>query len=187
VRWVQELSGRAGWELGVRLTNAGDLTEPGLIRHMTLEHLESVATKRAVLIPGLVDMHHHYFGAPLPAQFQVSDLGRAIRIKLDSEVGGGTGAGGGACTGVVTHDGVDPPTGSVLVTTTLTPGLGPLLPRLKGIVAETGSVLSHLAILAREAGVATVVGYANAMQELPEGCTVTVDGETGRVTVEEDG
>jgi phosphohistidine swiveling domain-containing protein len=32
-----------------------------------------------------------------------------------------------------------------------------------------------------------VVGYANAMQELPEGCTVTVDGETGRVTVEEDG
>ena len=51
------------------------------------------------------------------------------------------------------YDADDPPTGSVLVTTTLSPGLGPLLPRLKGIVAETGSVLSHLAILAREAGV----------------------------------
>ena len=59
--------------------------------------------------------------------------------------------------------------------------------RLKGIVAETGSVLSHLAILAREAGVATVVGYANATRELHEGSTVTVDGETGRVTVEEEG
>jgi phosphohistidine swiveling domain-containing protein len=187
VRWIQELSGRAGWELGVRLTNAGDLTDPGLIRHMTLEHLESVATKRAVLIPGLVDMHRHFFGTPLPAQFQVSDRGRAIRVQLDSEVGGGTGAGGGVCTGVVTHDLVDPPTGSVLVTTTLTPGLGPLLPRLRGIVAETGSVLSHLAILAREAGVATVVGYANATEELKEGTTVVVDGETGRVTVEEDG
>jgi rifampicin phosphotransferase len=185
VRWIQELSGRAGWELGVRLTNTGDLTEPGLIRHMTLEHLESVATKRAVLIPRLVDMHHHYFGTPLPAQFQVSDQGRPIRVQMDSEVGGGTGAGGGVCTGVVTHDAADPPTGSVLVTTTLTPGLGPLLPRLRGIVAETGSVLSHLAILAREAGVATVVGYANATQELREGATVTVDGETGRVTVEE--
>src|SRR5215211_588283 len=89
--------------------------------------------------------------------------------------------------GAVTHDLVDPPTGSVLVTTTLTPGLGPLLPRLRGIVAETGSVLSHLAILAREAGVATVVGYANATEELKEGTTVVVDGETGRVTVEEDG
>lgn len=187
VRWIQELSGRAGWELGVRLTNAGDLTEPGLIRHMTLEHLESVATKRAVLIPRLVDMHHHYFGIPLPAQFQVSDRGRPIRVQMDSEVGGGTGAGGGIWTGVVTHDTADPPSGSVLVTTTLTPGLGPLLPRLKGIVAETGSVLSHLAILAREAGVATVVGYANATRELHEGSTVTVDGETGRVTVEEEG
>jgi pyruvate,water dikinase len=73
----------------------------------------------------------------------------------------------------------------VLVTTTLTPGLAPLLTRLDGIVAATGSVLSHLAILAREAGVATVVGYANAARDLPEGVEVLVDGETGRVTLEE--
>ncbi|HEX5094648.1 MAG TPA: PEP/pyruvate-binding domain-containing protein, partial [Acidimicrobiia bacterium] len=48
VRWVQELSGRAAWELGERLAMAGALTEPELIRHMTLEHVEAVATKRAV-------------------------------------------------------------------------------------------------------------------------------------------
>jgi pyruvate,water dikinase len=72
----------------------------------------------------------------------------------------------------------------VLVTTTLTPGLGPVLTRLNGIVAETGSVLSHLAILAREASVPTVVGYANAVRDLPEGTEVMVDGETGRVTFE---
>jgi pyruvate,water dikinase len=81
----------------------------------------------------------------------------------------------------------DPPTGSVLVTTTLAPGLGPLLPRLHGIVAETGSVLSHLAILAREAGVPTVVGYANATRDLHEGDQVVVDGDTGLVTVETEG
>ena len=185
VRWIQELSGRAGWELGRRLSAAGDLTEPDLIRHMNLEHVEAVATKRAVLIPSLVSMHLHYFGAPLPARFQVSDLGRPIRVQLDNEVGGGTGAGGGTGRGVVTHDAEDPPTGAVLVTTTLTPGLGPLLSRLNGIVAETGSVLSHLAILAREAGVATVVGYARATEELPEGVTVVVDGESGRVTIED--
>ena len=69
--------------------------------------------------------------------------------------------------GPVTYDTTDPPTGSVLVTTTLTPGLGPLLPRLSGIVAETGSVLAHLAILAREAGVPTVVGYAGAHRRPP--------------------
>ena len=70
------------------------------------------------------------------------------------------------------------------MTTTLTPGLGPVLARLGGIVAETGSVLSHLAILAREAGVPTVVGYAGASEELPEGTFVEVDGESGRVTIE---
>jgi rifampicin phosphotransferase len=72
----------------------------------------------------------------------------------------------------------------VLVTATLTPGLAPLLSRLAGIVAETGSVLSHLAILARESGVATVVGYAGAVAELPAGTVVEVDGDAGRVTIQ---
>jgi phosphohistidine swiveling domain-containing protein len=185
VRWVQELSGRAAWELGERLAASGDLTEPELIRHMTLDHVEAVATKRAVVIPALVAGHHHDFGAPLPAGFQLSDLGRPIRTQCASEVGGGTGAGGGEGSGPVSYDTDDPPTGSVLVTTTLSPGLGPLLPRLKGIVSETGSVLSHLAILAREARVPTVVGYVGATDDLPEGAIVHVDGDNGQVTIED--
>jgi phosphohistidine swiveling domain-containing protein len=107
-----------------------------------------------------------------------------IRVAAHREAGSGTGAGGGIGRGPVTHDAVDPPAGSVLVTTTLTPGLGPLLSRLEGIVAETGSVLSHLAILAREAGVATVVGYDGAVDDLPEGIVVTVDGDAGRVSTD---
>jgi rifampicin phosphotransferase len=186
VRWLQELSGRAAWELGVRMTAAGELPEPELIRHMTLVHVEAVATKRAVVVPALVSSHDHDFGAPLPAWFQLSDLGRPIRAQSAREVGGGTGAGGGSGRGPVTYDSVDPPTGSVLVTTTLSPGLGPLLPRLKGIVSETGSVLSHLAILAREARVPTVVGYAGATDDLTEGAIVHVDGDAGRVTIQEE-
>ncbi|MGH9227940.1 MAG: PEP/pyruvate-binding domain-containing protein [Acidimicrobiales bacterium] len=186
VRWVQEVSGRAAWELGERLAAAGDLTEPELIRHMTLEHVEAVATKRAVVVPALVSSHAHDFGGPLPASFQLSDRGRPIRAQCASEVGGGTGAGGGTGSGPVSYDADAPPAGSVLVTTTLSPGLGPLLPRLKGIVAETGSVLSHLAILAREAGVPTVVGYAGATDDLPEGAVVLVDGDSGQVTMQGD-
>jgi rifampicin phosphotransferase len=185
VRWVQEISGRAAWELGVRLTAADELTEPELVRHVSLDHVESVATKRAVVVPKLVSIHEHEFGAPLPARFQLSDLGRPIAAQVAPEVGGGTGAGGGTGGGPVTYDADDPPTGSVLVTTTLSPGLGPLLPRLAGIVSETGSVLSHLAILAREAGVPTVVGYAGAKEDLPEGAAVFVDGDAGRVTIQD--
>jgi rifampicin phosphotransferase len=184
VRWVQEVSGRAAWELGERLAASGDLTEPELIRHMTLEHVEAVATKRAVVVPALVASHDHDFGAPLPARFQLSDRNRPIPIQTAGEKGGGTGAGGGAASGPVSYDTEDPPAGAVLVTTTLSPGLGPLLPRLKGIVSETGSVLSHLAILAREARIPTVVGYAGATADLPEGAIVHVDGDTGRITID---
>jgi pyruvate,water dikinase len=183
VRWLQEISGRAAWTLGERLTATGDLTRPELIRHITLDHLEAVATKRAVVVPALVSTHEHDFGKPLPARFQISDRGLPIRAQSDEEVGGGTGAGGGVATGVVTYDAENPPNNAVLVTTTLTPGLAPLLSGLEGIVAETGSVLSHLAILAREAGVATVVGYTGALDDLPEGASVTVNGDTGQVTI----
>ena len=187
VRWVQELTGRAAWELGVRLTDDGELVEPDMIRHMTLEHVEAVFTHRAVVIPALVQTHLHSFGGPLPARFRISDRAKVIAVHAEREGEGGTGAGGGRGRGPVTYDAQDPPAGSVLVTTTLSPGLGPLLTRLHGLVAETGSVLSHLAILAREAGVPTVVGYANATRELHEGDQVVVDGDTGCVMVETEG
>jgi rifampicin phosphotransferase len=185
VRWIQELSGRAAWALGSRLTASGELDRPDLIRHMNLEHLEAVATKRAEVVSHLVSAHEHTFGDPLPASFQLSDLGKPIRVSTGDETGSGTGAGGGRAVGPVTYELDDPPAGAILVTTTLTPALGPMLSRLGGIVAETGSVLSHLAILAREAGVATVVGYAGARTELAEGDIVEVDGATGCVTVQE--
>jgi pyruvate,water dikinase len=139
------------------------------------------------MVPSLVTAHHHDFGVRLPARFRLSETGAAIAVPHAREAGGGTGAGGGIARGPVTHDADDPPPGSVLVTTTLSPGLGPRLVHLVGIVAETGSVLSHLAILAREASVATVVGYAGAVEDLPEGTIVTVDGDTGRVTIETEG
>ena len=179
VRWVQELSGRAAWELGVRLAAAGDLTEPELIRHMTLEHVEAVATKRAVVVPALVaNARPRLRRRRCPAWFQLSDLRQADpgavrrRGRRRHRRRRRRRHAGRSPTTPTTR-----PPGSVLVTTTLSPGLGPLLPRLKGIVAETGSVLSHLAILAREAGVATVVGYAGATDDLPEGAIVHVDGD----------
>ena len=50
-------------------------------------------------------------------------------------------------------------------------------------MAETGSPLSHLAILAREHGVPTVVGHAGATTRYQEGDLLVVDGSTGTVRV----
>lgn len=184
-RWVQELTGRAAWLLGVRLAGVGAIAEAGQVRELSLVELEAVVTNRAVPVRALLASIEERPVNPLPACFQISDLGRPVPVRRSREVGGGTGAGGGVGTGPVTYDSVDPPPGSVLVTTTLRPGLAPLLPRLAGIVAETGSVLAHLAILARESSVATVVGYAGAAEDLPEGARVTVDGNSGDVTIVE--
>jgi pyruvate,water dikinase len=74
-----------------------------------------------------------------------------------------------------------PAPGAVLVVRTLDPRLAPLLPGLRGLVSETGSVLSHLAILARELGVPTVVGVPDAVARFAPGATVVVDGSSGEV------
>jgi pyruvate,water dikinase len=81
---------------------------------------------------------------------------------------------------------VPPSPGDVLVVRTLDPGLAGLLPSLAGLVAETGSVLSHLAILAREYGVPAVVGLTGAPERFADGTWVVVDGTTGEVTPVDD-
>lgn len=191
VRWMQELVGQAAYEIGRRLVERGELDEPGQIRHLSLDDLAATASYQATIDRGALWSMRTSDAedtgpvpASLPAQFQLSGLGRAVPVIEPGESGGGTGAGGGQARGVVTHDADDPPEGSILVVAALTPQLGPKLPRLAGIVAETGSVLSHLAILARESGVATVVGHRGALDELPEGTTASVDGGSGRVTKE---
>jgi pyruvate,water dikinase len=107
----------------------------------------------------------------------------AAGARPDS-TGASSGAGGGRGMGVVVHRAnVAPPAGAVLVTPTLDPALASWLPRLGGLVAETGSTLSHLAILAREMHVPTVVGVDAALERFPEGTTVVVDGRTGEIRV----
>ena len=92
---------------------------------------------------------------------------------------------GGRGQGPVVHG--PPPTapepGDVLVVRVLSPRLAVYLPALGGLVAETGSVLSHLAILAREYGVPTVVAVHDALHRFPPGAQLLVDGDTGEVTL----
>jgi pyruvate,water dikinase len=183
---VQEITGRAAWALGLRLAAAGQLDEPAQVRHLGLDDLEAIVAHRATAHRPAIVARSQRPARPLPACFQISELGRPVPACRGRAIGGGTGAGGGMGSGTVTFDAVNPPPGSVLVTTTLRPGLGPLLPRLAGVVAETGSVLAHLAILARELHVPTVVGYTGATGRFREGQRITVNGDNGDITFDED-
>ena len=73
--------------------------------------------------------------------------------------------------------------GDVLVATTTTPAWTPLFPSLAALVTETGGILSHAAIVAREYRLPAVVGVANATRTIPDGTRVRVDGASGTVLI----
>lgn len=83
---------------------------------------------------------------------------------------------------VVTDTPVDV-NGGVLVTYRTDPGWVAALPSASALVIERGSPLTHVAIVARELGIPTVVQVKGVMTELETGMRLRVDGATGSVTV----
>ena len=73
--------------------------------------------------------------------------------------------------------------GDVLVTESTTEAFNILLPLLGGIVTDSGGLLSHAAIVAREYGIPGVVGTREATDRIADGARVRVDGDAGEVTV----
>jgi pyruvate,water dikinase len=73
--------------------------------------------------------------------------------------------------------------GDVLVCRFTEPAWTALFGVVAAVVTETGGVLSHAAIVAREYGIPPVLAVPGAKTALRDGETVTVDGSAGRVTV----
>jgi phosphohistidine swiveling domain-containing protein len=73
--------------------------------------------------------------------------------------------------------------GDVLVTESTSEAFNILLPLLGAIVTDSGGLLSHSAIVAREYGIPGVVGTREATDRIADGTRVRVDGESGEVTV----
>ena len=70
----------------------------------------------------------------------------------------------------------------MLVCPVTSPVWSVLFPSVGALVTDSGGVLSHPAIIAREYGIPAVVATGNATRLLKDGDVVTVDGTTGRVT-----
>jgi phosphohistidine swiveling domain-containing protein len=189
-RWVQELGARTAWTLAERLVDEGRLPGREAITGLDLDGLGSVVAGSSVVLDTAVDRAalEQVRAAPeLPARFRFDGEGRPVPERTphagDGSDRSGQGAGGGRGRGPVVTDPADVEPGSVLVVGDLRPDLASVLGRLAGLVAESGSPLAHLAILAREAGVPTVVALPDARQRFGVGTVVEVDGDAG--TVEE--
>ncbi|MEU6251637.1 PEP/pyruvate-binding domain-containing protein [Streptomyces sp. NPDC047043] len=172
IRWVQELQVRLVREAARRVEL--DLERVGLLRWREL-----VAVLDGGALPD--DLHARVpppESPPLPDAFRLAE-GNVVAERGNGRGDGVRGVSGGRAVGTV-WDGTEPrPSDPVLVVRTLDPALAPLLPGLTGLVAQTGSPLSHLAVLAREFGLPAVVGATDAVRRFPPGSRIAVDGTTG--------
>jgi pyruvate,water dikinase len=180
-RWVQELGARSALEAGRRLVRAGVLDRPELVREMTVAELAAAVLDRRVPAD-LARRAARSPGAPLPVAFRLA-AATPVPVATPGSGRDGLPASAGRAAGPVCQSPASVRAGQscILVVDTLDPRLASLLPDIAGLVAETGSALSHLAILAREMRVPTVCGVRDARARFPAGTHLLVDGGTGEV------
>lgn len=73
--------------------------------------------------------------------------------------------------------------GEILVAPVTDPSWTPLFIPAAGVVVDVGAPLSHAVIVSRELGVPCACSVTGAAQRIPDGALISVDGNTGTVTV----
>lgn len=181
VRWVQDMQAAMVRAFGRRLAAVGVLKDASLVAWLRWDELTAIGDGSAVPAD-LGARAARGQGPELPAEFRLDTQGRAVPVRhAHGGAGAGQGAGGGVGEGTAWDGRGERPERAVLVVRVLDPALAPELPGLAGLVAETGSPLSHLAVLAREHGIPTATAVPEAVVRFPNGVRVTVDGAIGAV------
>ncbi|SDH84923.1 pyruvate, water dikinase [Actinokineospora alba] len=188
-------------EQGRRLTERGILTEPFDVFYLTGEEFFRLIDETVDEIVEAADVsallaerrrHHQVHKDRRPATFLFDDVETEGEVDQPTDAGGdglrGLGASRGVAKGparAVTSlaDLATVKPGDILVANNIDPGWTSVFPLIAGLVTETGGVLSHGAILAREYGIPTVTGVKDAVDKLESGSIVEVDGSAGAVRV----
>ena len=79
------------------------------------------------------------------------------------------------------HDADRLQAGEILVTRFTDPGWTPLFSSIAGVVTETGGILSHAAVIAREYGIPAVLAVPGATTGIADGAWITLDGAAGTI------
>jgi len=177
-----------------RLHAAGALADPFELFFLEADELLRLVadpTPAAALRARIDERRDHYrrWKDRLPATFLYDD------VETEGELGGdaadGDAVGLGASRGVargrsrVIRDlaglaAVEP--GEILVANNIDPGWTSVFPVVAGLITETGGLLSHGALLAREYGVPAVMGVPGATARFPTGTLLEIDGARGSVS-----
>ncbi|MGA3136734.1 MAG: PEP/pyruvate-binding domain-containing protein [Terracidiphilus sp.] len=197
-------------ELGRRMAAAGAIAEPDEVFWLKWEEVEAAARqldagqpaedyRRAIAERRQTWQQERVVTPPvlLPvkggARFFGLDLSRWMPARSSQAAGNimkGIGASPGRVTGPASvirgpeeFDQMKP--GDILVAKITTPAWTPLFALASGIVTDVGGPLSHSSIVAREYGVPAVLGTGVATDRIHSGQRITVDGDSGVVTLDE--
>jgi pyruvate,water dikinase len=187
---------RVALAIGERLVRDRRLAEREDVFFLTSAELDDLLSGSAMFphaVPELVAARKQAHAAF--AELQPADVLRAregeypswdtprSRAAADAELTGASVC-GGKSTGrarvlSTVHEARSLLPGDILVTRQTDPGWAPAFVAIAGLVLERGGMLSHGAILAREYGIPTLVGVADATTRIPDGATVALDGDLG--------
>ncbi|MBW2380808.1 MAG: phosphoenolpyruvate synthase [Deltaproteobacteria bacterium] len=185
-------------EQGRRFTEAGILDAADDIFFLDGETMWSLVgdpRPRPALGETIAERRAHYaiWKDRRPATYLFDDVeteGEIAEGDPDPNAGGADSVGYGASRGraraavrVVRdlHDLGNTEPGEILVAANIDPGWTHVFPMLAGLITETGGVLSHGALLAREYGIPAVMGISGATERFQTGETVEIDGSSGSV------
>lgn len=170
------------------------LTRPelreALVSHKPILLQELIQERRREMARGLAEGMRPFLGEPPEEgpRHAVLEKFYGRGVMAGGKVVVGTGASPGTAEGTARvvsgpQDFARVRAGDILLTTTTTPAWTPLFPSLSGLVTETGGILCHAAIVAREYGLPTVVGAEGATRLIPDGARIRIDGTTGSIEV----
>lgn len=183
---------RAMLEVGSRLVAATLCTEPEDIFYLRFEEMEEIAQTfplqphkanefRALILRRkrkYTELQHIPFINPKLYQAPSGDSGEAL---LSGTPGSPGIAQGPVC---IIHDSSEfaklrP--GDILVAPYTNPAWTPLFERAGGVIVDTGGVISHAAIVAREYGIPAIMGTGDGTAKLKDGMEICVNGTEGKV------
>src|SRR6185295_11755735 len=165
------------------------------IYYLTREELFAFKGRRDALVAQIAERKLRWNAwqrLPMPELIRATDLQALGRDEERPASEDGVFSGNGVASGIGTgtarilhspSEAGDLEQGYVLVCPTTDPSWTPLFVHAAGLVVERGGMLSHGAIVARDFGIPAVV-LPGATKLLPEGATVRIDGNKGRVELQ---
>jgi pyruvate,water dikinase len=209
-RWQLTIVGSArvpAIALGKKLVGAGALEEPNDVWFLSLEELRAIARDPRPETKDLVAQRKAdldrwesltpppFLGVPPeeppPAVQAIGTkfFGLGVVPSTDPRVVKGNPASRGTARGTARiirdlSESGKLQQGDILVCPSTAPPWTPLFAIAAAVVTDTGGILSHSAICAREYGIPCVVGTQVGTSQIPDGATVTVDATEGTIHLE---